>query len=268
AWQQVRRRNPAPEAPAGLLGEALAASALMFSNVKLKGQIALQLQGGSGPVNLLLAQCTDQGTVRGIVDYTAENETSPSAFRDLVANSVLAINMEQAHSQTRYQGIVELSGDCLGAALEGYFDRSEQLPSRIKLAADGSSAGGLLLQRLPGEMEDADGWNRLSILAETLTGEELLALEGEEILRRLFHREAVRVDPVQPLAFGCRCNRERVVQVLRALGEEDLEQATDARGAIDVNCQFCNELYRFDAVDLGQILNSTLPVGETPNTRQ
>ena len=255
AWHAIRDRNPAPPSADSLLGEAVAAVALMFSNIKLRGQIALQLQGDA-PVRLLLAQCTSQGELRAIISL-ADGLSGHEDFATLTHGAHLAITVEQYDNNRRYQGIVSLGSGSLAAGLEGYFRQSEQLPTRIWLAADGAHAAGMMLQQMPGEAADLDGWQRVVTLADTLTVEELLAIDPRQVLHRLYHREHVALFEPQALKFGCRCSRERVVEVLQSLGPDQVCGATGEDGDLEVSCEFCNETYRFDRVDLGELFSDS-----------
>jgi molecular chaperone Hsp33 len=150
----------------------------------------------------------------------------------------------------RYQGIVAVDKDSLAAVVESYFNQSEQLPSRVWLAADARVAAGLLLQRLPGDSGDEEDWRRVCILADTLQQRELLDVAPEALLRRLFHEEDLRLYEPEPVAFRCSCSRERIEDTLRALGREEVEAILEERGSVEADCEFCNAHYRFDAVDV------------------
>lgn len=263
-WQSIRSRHDARLETEPLLGEACAASALMFSNIKLTGQISLQLQG-KGPLRLLLAQCTSQGELRAVLHADQPATGRSIGFRELTRGATLAITIERSQANQRYQGIVPLDGNSLAEALEGYFAQSEQLPTRLWLMADGHAAAGLMLQRMPGEAEDPDGWNRAAQLADTITPGEMLSLPAAVILQRLFHREDFEAYTPSAVRFGCACSRERVAEVLRALGEAEIHAALSEAGRVDVSCEFCNERYRFDVVDLGALF-SALPSAGTPST--
>src|SRR5690606_31064601 len=194
AWAQVRSRDDHGAAVTELLGEALAAAALFTGHAKVDGRLSVQLRG-TGALRTLFAECTAAGTVRGI----ARVEGDPPATRDLRAlgeDAVLAITIENptgpGREPARYQGLVGLDSDSLAGAFEGYFERSEQLPTRLLLVADDTRAAGLLLQKLPGDEGDEDGWNRASMLFDTLGEAELLDLPAATLLRRLFHEEGVQ----------------------------------------------------------------------------
>lgn len=259
----VLERHPYPPAVAGLLGEALAAAALLASTIKFEGALTLQVQGGA-PVSLLLAQCTSQGGLRGLARWHGEApaEMPPRWLGD----ATLTLTIDQPRTGERYQGIVAVAGGDLSAALESYFRQSEQLPTRVWLASNESRAAGLLLQRLPGTEEDADAWDRAAQLAETLTRGELLELPGSEVRRRLFQEEDVRVFEPEPVSFRCGCSRERVAETLVSLGREELRSILADEGRVEVHCEFCNHGYHFDAVDVEALFAGTQ--AEAPTTKQ
>lgn len=242
AWQAIREKHPYPPRVVAPLGEAMAAVSLLGATIKFKGSLVLQIQG-NGFIRSLVAQATDQGTVRGMVSYEAEEEGGP-----LFGTARLVLTAESPEGE-RYQGIVGVENDQLADALAHYFEQSEQLPTRLWLAADERAAAGLLLQRLPGQESADEDWHRVTTLAETLKEEELLTLDVETLLRRLFHEESVRLYEPEPVAFRCSCSREKVGQALAAMGEGEVTQILDEMGSIEVNCEFCNAHYRFDAVD-------------------
>lgn len=260
-WQQIRERagDAVRLAPAAvdLLGQATAAAALFTGHAKVGGRLSVQLRSNSG-LRTLFAECTATGTLRGIVQLRSDDpaavEGTPTAqvssdLRELGSDAVLAITIENpsrhGSDPGRYQGLVSLEADSLSGAFEDYFRQSEQLPTRLLLAADGTQAAGLMLQKLPGdESGDADGWTRACALFDTLSPQELLDLPAETLLLRLFHQEQVRLLGHRPLSFACSCSRERVESMLAALGaEEALAAVSDDRA--EVRCEFCGEQYLF-----------------------
>ncbi|MFP4494370.1 MAG: Hsp33 family molecular chaperone HslO [Halochromatium sp.] len=257
AWQAVLERQDYPQAVQQPLGEALVSVLLLTATLKLEGSLILQAQG-DGPIRTLVAQATHQGTVRGLARWEAPGKASGEApgedaipagdLRALFGNGQLVLTID-AKQRDRYQGIVPLEGASIGAALEGYFASSEQLPSRFWLAVNDQRAAGMMLQRLPGESDDQDDWNRAVILADTVQPQELLRQTAPELLRRLFHEEDIRLFEPEPVAFRCHCSRARVADNLRALGREEVDAIIAERGLIKVTCEFCNRDYRFDAVD-------------------
>ncbi|MDQ2694317.1 MAG: Hsp33 family molecular chaperone HslO, partial [Pseudomonadota bacterium] len=177
-----------------------------------------------------------------------------------------AITIDPGSGAEQYQGLVSLAGPTLAAALEDYFHRSEQLPTRLWLAADPRRAAGLLLQRLPGTAADPDAWSRIQQLGATVTATELLGLDDRDTLGRLFHQETVRLLAGQALSFRCTCSRQRTAAMLRALGAGEVQQILAGEGRVSVECQFCGMAYDFDAVDAAGLLADAV-APDMPATR-
>jgi molecular chaperone Hsp33 len=256
AWQEIRRRDAYPAALAGLLGEAAAAAALLTGHVKVEGRLSIQLKG-QGALRTLFAECTRQGTVRGLALWQ-EPLPDPLDLGHLGPDPVLAITIEKpplpGGESLRYQGLVGLQEARLDRAFEGYFAQSEQLPTRLLLASDGERARGLMLQVLPGATQDEDAWPRTQALFDTLGAAELLGSDAPRLLYRLFHEEQPELLSQHSLAFGCSCSRERVAGMLLALGHDEATASIDpSLGAVGVQCEFCGQRYRFDPVDLEQL---------------
>lgn len=260
-WDSVLERGDYPAPVRRLLGEALAAVALLVGGIKLRGSVTVQAQG-EGPVSLLVVQCNSDGGLRGMAQC---RETPPEgvASARLLGRGRLAITLDP-EGKRRYQGIVPLEGESLAAVFEKYFAQSEQLDTRFWLAADDKRVAGLMLQQLPGASPDlAEHWHRVNMLTDTLTDEELGALSAEEVVRRLYHEEDVRVFKPRPVGFHCSCSRERIEEVIRSLGRERLADCREGDGSVYVDCEFCNRRYRFDRVDLEQLFSDSAP---TPGT--
>jgi len=249
SWQAVRCKHDYPSLVAAPLGESLAAVSLLSATIKFKGSLVMQVQG-EGLVNSLVVQATDSGTVRGMASFGMPREGgAETPDPDSVLGHARLVLTAESPDGRRYQGIVPVEGGGVAGAVEHYFSQSEQLPTRLWLGADENVACGLFVQRLPGGGPDAEDWNRVTMLADTIKREELLSLDVEELLHRLFHEESVRLYEPQPLAFRCGCSRERVAQALVGMGEGEVAQILDEMGTIEVNCEFCNASYRFDTVD-------------------
>lgn len=268
-WQQIRGRAEYPLAISELLGEAAAASALFTAHAKIEGRLSVQLRG-EGPLRTLFAECTAAGTLRGIAQVD-EGVSLPRDLRLLGSNAVLAITIENpgaaGREPTRYQGMVALESDSLAEALEGYFRQSEQLPTRLLLAVDDNRAAGLMLQKLPGDDGDADGWARALALVETLSQQELLDWPTDTLLRKLFHQDDARVLDIRPLRFACSCSRDRVVSMLHALGQDEAEAAA-ADGVAQIRCEFCGQQYLFDADEIAGIFQQFAGAQPTPERLQ
>jgi molecular chaperone Hsp33 len=269
AWREVAARQDYPGPLRTILGEALAASALLTAHVKLQGALSLEYKS-AGALRLLFTECTDGGRVRGLARI-ADDAVPPVTALDLGVqpDALLAITLGSSEHGQRYQGLVGVQRASLAQNLEDYFAQSEQLPTRIVLAADREVAAGLLLQQLPGSrVDDADAWPRVGHLTATLAGAELLALSAPHLLQRLYHEEQPRLFAARALGFGCSCSRARVESMLRSLGRAEVEAALVARdGEIEVICEFCAARYTLDAVDAGRVLATapSAPVSSTPH---
>ena len=266
AWREVAARADYPTPLRELLGQTLAASALLTGNIKLDGALSIELKSQDA-LRLLFAECTDEGRLRGLARWS--DPLPPTLALDALRDAVLAITIGNVERGQRYQGLVALQHAGLAEALENYFVQSEQLPARIMLAADGEHAVGLMLQKLPDEggrdaAHDDDAWNRVAHLTATLGSAEMLATAPEQLLYRLFHEESVRLFEPRPLAFGCTCSRERVSAMLRSLGRDEVEAALAARdGEIEVICEFCAQQYHFDRIDAEHLLSESAAPGQS-----
>ncbi len=260
-WQQVLVRRDYPPAIQRLLGEMMAAAALLTATVKIKGRLVLQSKS-TGPVNLMMVECTSDNTLRALAQWEGVIEDDAS-MSDLTGEGVLAITIDVDGSKQPYQGVVSLEGESISNVIETYFNQSEQLDTQIWLAADVHRASGLFLQQLPStedaKQDDEENWSRLSQLAGTITPNELLSLGVGTLLHRLFHQEECRLLDSTELSFACSCSRERVADTITLLGEHDANDLLAEQGHIEVACEFCNEHYYFDKVDVATIfsVNST-----------
>ena len=174
----------------------------------------------------------------------------------------LVLTIEPDNAQP-YQGVVPLEGGNLAAALQIYFEQSEQLKTRLWLFANETQVAGLLLQELPSKNNSLDDWERIEILADTVTEQEMLELNCEHLLYRLFNEEKVRLFDAEPVEFRCSCSRQKIERTLRAMGREELEDILKEHGTIQVGCQFCNEQYQFDGVDIESLLSQVSQPAQT-----
>ncbi len=301
SWRELQTRRAAlgawPEPLRNLVGELAAAGVLMQANIKFNGSLVLQLNG-DGPVKLAVAEVRHDLSFRATAKLVGElpddlpDDLQTGAGLEAMLNvhgqGRCAITLdpeERLPGQQPYQGVVPLHvnhGDQreplqhLAQVLEHYMLQSEQLDTRLVLAANGERAAGLLLQRMPlqgagnlgARREDEIGLNedftRIALLGGTLTRDELLGLDAEALLHRLFWQERlVRQAPQRP-RFACRCTRERVRNMLRSLGQPESASLIAERGMVEVGCDFCGEQYRFDAVDVGELF--TTPPNQAPGS--
>lgn len=282
-WQAILERHTYPAPVQKVLGELMSAVSLLLATLKFKGQLIAQIQG-DGPVSLLVVEGTSDNTLRATATLKeGHHDFSDDSLDGIFGNARLVITLEPEKGE-RYQGIVELTGENIAAALTDYLLRSEQLDTDLWLAADDKQAAGLLIQKLPDtekvksssnilsfdgaeENLDLDGWNRIQQLSSTIKDEELLELGAEEIIHRLYHEEDVRLFDAESISFRCSCSRDRVGNMLRSLGTEEVHSILEEEKTIDVTCEFCMQKYSYDTVDAEQIFAATV-THPAPNTEQ
>lgn len=238
-----------------LMGEFLAASVLLSTTLKFEGKLILQVRS-EGQVPLLMVECDHELQLRGIARGAQQATAEDNGL--LLTNGQLAITLDPLRGQ-RYQGIVPLASHSLAQSLDAYFEQSEQLGTRLWLAADGERAAGLLLQQLPSQVERDPQqrerqWQHACTLAATLQQRELLALEAAQLLRRLYHEDPVRLFDPAPVRFCCSCSRERSLAALASLDQAELADLLEEQGSITMDCEFCNQQYRFERDDLAPML--------------
>jgi molecular chaperone Hsp33 len=282
SWQAILARKDYPPAVKKLLGDLVAAGVLLCGTLKFNGSMIIQAQG-NGAVRLLVLECNEHLVIRATAKLNEDIDLSTlpddANLSDLInpdGQGRLVITLDPSDrkpGQNPYQGIVALSDDgkpvkSIAEAITLYMRDSEQLETRLWLASDEDSCGGLLLQRLPNmggqlKMDDemaAEGWSRLQMLSDTVTSEELLSLEPKVLMNRLYLDESahhgVRSFDERPIKFGCRCSRIKVADMLKMLGEEEVNSILLEKDAVETNCDFCGQVYIFDAVDCKQIFAS------------
>jgi len=286
AWQAVLERRNDPPAIRKILGDFVGAATLLSASLKFDGTLIIQAQS-KGPIQLLVVECKSDLSMRATVKLSVDaSEISPDAtlgeLLDASNSGRLVITLDPVDrepGQAPYQGIVALQDHAgtvikpvtsAAEAIALYMQNSEQLDTRIWLSSNETHVGGLLLQRLPDSggqvhldpQESAEGWNRIQALGETITEEELLTLTPEVILRRLFLEESihsgVRSFPTRKIQFSCRCSRNKVADILRMLGEEEVEDIIAEQGKVETACEFCGKIYQFDVVDCRQVFKTDL----------
>ena len=259
-WQELLNRADYPAFVRQILGEALTAAVLLSATIKHDGALILQIRG-DGPIHLLAIQATAAGTVRGLAQWN--REATAQTLSALFGEAQMAITLESQNTTERYQSLIPLEGDSLAQALESYFVRSEQLATRLWLSTTEFATAGLLLQRLPQEHTSDEDWQRASTLLDTLTTTELMQLAPEQLIYRLFHEEEPRLFDAKAIQFQCSCNRERIENMLRSIGETEVQAILVEQGKIEVVCEFCNAQYTLDAIDANQLFKPTMPSSDT-----
>lgn len=257
-WQHVAENKAYPKAIHRALGELTAAAVLLASNLKFDGNLIVQVQG-KGVLKMLVAEATSAATCRATArwDESAKIDENMSLVDLLGEGGMFVLTLQPAQGES-WQGMVELAGNSIAQMLMNYMARSEQLATYITLAADESKAGGLLLQRLPEQDINDDSWAELCALAETLTADELLKLDVQTLLFRLFHEHEVRLFSPQNVEFACTCSRGKVSDMLLLLGGQEVGEAVAEQGSVEVNCDFCHERYVFDEADVNALFGSNV----------
>jgi molecular chaperone Hsp33 len=248
---------------------------LMAKALKFDGVFTLQAKG-NGPVSLLIADITSDGSVRGYASFDPDkisNGTAGHAGGSVpmwLGEGYLAFTVDQGDHTQRYQGIVELSGETLAACLQHYFRQSEQIDAGIEVAAGKGPngewrSGGLMIQRLPDTPNSTtptdreDDWRRAMVLMASVTDEELLnpALSAPDLLYRLFHEDGVRVFNSSDLSARCRCSLEKVTNMLSKLPKDEISELTEDDGKVHVTCEFCTTDYAFGLDELAALYAET-----------
>jgi molecular chaperone Hsp33 len=271
-WQQILHRRAYPTAIRKLLGEMLAAAALLSANLKFNGAIVMQIHG-DGPLRLLVVECDSDLRLRATAKL-AENAIIDDAaglqqLVNLHAQGRFAITLDpkdKLPGQQPYQGIVPLEGESIAHVIENYMLRSAQLDTKLWLAADEHVCRGLLLQKLPVEGgidapadDELEVWNRTVMLALTLKEQELLDTDIQTLMQRLFWEETIRIfEPKHP-CFHCTCTREKVGHMLTILGKEEINAALSEAGILGIDCDFCGQHYDFDTIDCLQLFAAETP---------
>lgn len=265
-WHQVQARTDYPKAVKTLLGEMLSAAALLSANLKFNGALIMQIHG-DGPVRLLVVECDSElrlrATAKLVPDAVIEDDATLLQLVNLNGHGRFVITLDpkdKLPGQQAYQGIVPLDGDSTASVIENYMLRSEQLDTKLWLAADEHVARGLLLQKLPNAGgidvpvdDELEAWNRSVALASTLSNQELLSTDISTVMRRLFWEETIRIfEPKYP-HFHCGCTREKVGNMLKILGQPEIESALTEMESLGIDCEFCGQHYDFDKVDCAQL---------------
>jgi molecular chaperone Hsp33 len=252
AWQRMLDGRGYPEDIAALLGHTTALNVLLGANQKGSGRVTLQVQG-SGPVKLLVADCTAELRIRGMASYQQPQSPVPSE-RSLLGNGRLSVTLEDLKSGQLYQSLVPLEGETLEQIFEHYLAQSEQATAFLRLKADGGALCGLLLEKLPkADARDPDGWNRVCHLAETLQLDETRDVQPYDLLTRIFPEELMRVFRLYAVEYHCPYDETKVKDMLLGLGRQEVESILAEQGEVVIRNEMCNHEYRFDARAIAEL---------------
>ncbi len=254
AWREMTAGRGYPEPVTELLGQLAAVTTLISANLKQPGRLTFQLRG-AGAVSLLIMDCDEQLRLRGMARSPTELEAG--SLQALLGEGALTLTLDTAEMREPYQSHVPLEGDTVAAVFEHYLMQSEQLPTRLWLAADGDAAAGLFLQALPGAaLRDSDGWNRVQILADTVRADELLSLGAIKLIERLFPEEDVRVYDPRSVSYHCPYDPDKIHAMLKGLGQAECEAIVAEHGEIRVHDDICNHEYVLDAAAVAALFSA------------
>lgn len=250
-YQNILANHDYPIAVKNLLGELLVATSLLTATLKFEGDITVQLQG-DGPLKLAVINGNNHLQMRGIARINGDIQDTAN-FKDMIGKGIMVITIAPKNGEP-YQGIVGLEAQTIAGCIEGYFQQSEQLPTRLLIKTgvyqDNVTASGILLQVLPGGENIEQSFEHLSALAGTIKSEELFTLPANEILYRLYHQEEVRLFEAQPVEFKCGCSRKRCEDTLITLPDQEIDDILAENGQIDMHCDYCGSHYVFDKIDI------------------
>ena len=252
AWQRMLDGRGYPEDIVSLLGHTTALNTLLGANQKGAGRVTLQVQG-SGPVKLLVADCTAELRIRGMASYERDDIPQESE-RSLLGNGRLSVTLEDLKSGKFYQSLVPLEGETLEQIFTHYLSQSEQLPAHLRLFADARALAGLLLEKLPNaDSRDPDGWNRVIHFANTLTLGETKDAQPYDLLTKVFPEELMRVFRLYAVEYHCPYDEDKVKDMLRGLGRQEVESILAEQGEVVIRNEMCNHEYRFDAAAVARL---------------
>jgi molecular chaperone Hsp33 len=273
SWQEIAARHP-DVVGLNCLGELSAAANLLAASLKFDGDLILQIHG-QGAIKLMVVECRPEGLFRATLKLSENVSMAPDAGLSELVNQGgkgrFIVTLEPSKTSINrqpYQGIVPFEGTSVAEVLENYMERSEQVPSRLYLAANSQRAVGLLLQKMPGEggsagPQDADAWQRVQMLAKTVKPQELLNDTLDELLHKLFWQENLQTLDQREIRFSCTCSRDKVIAMLKMLGQDEVQSIIAEQGEVKTQCDFCNTEYRFDPVDATAVfIEGVMPASE------
>ena len=252
-YQTIMQQRAYPAPVQKLLGEALLACVLLTGSIKFEGEVQLQFQGDER-LPLLVVQCDNNLNLRACAKY--QEDLSEEDYQNAFLNGTMSLQIKSKEQYEPYQSIVPILSKSMSESLEHYFAQSEQISSSICLAVDAYSAAGMLLQLMPTQKaeEREQFWEYAVVVGETLSAVELLTLDNPTILHRLYHETEIRLFDAKPVKFQCRCTIEKMHQALQVLGKKDIQDLLNEQNTVEITCDFCNQSYEFDAIDLYSML--------------
>ncbi|HDY7458258.1 TPA: Hsp33 family molecular chaperone HslO [Vibrio vulnificus] len=254
AYQRIISSKDYPAALQKLLGELLVSTTLLTATLKFEGSITIQLQG-DGPVSLAVINGDNEQKIRGVARWEG-HIADDATLHDMMGKGYMVITIEPKKGE-RYQGIVGLEGDNLEQVLEGYFERSEQLKTRIWIRTgehEGKAhAAGMLIQVMPDGTGSENDFEHLEQLTNTVKNEELFTLPANELLYRLYNQEQVRLFEPQNVEFRCGCSRERSGAAIVTVDKNEIYDILASDGSVSLHCDYCGTTYSLDESDVNKL---------------
>lgn len=247
--QQATTMQHYPAVVRQTLNEFFAATALLSTTIKYDGRLILQARS-TGQIPLIMAECHSSGTIRGIARGAAQADSDN--FAELLSGGTLAMTLQPDKGE-QYQGIVPLQGQSLADCLAYYFTQSEQLPTAFWFASTPRQVVAMMLQVLPSQQPKTDDWQQAVQLGATLTTEEMLTLDNETLLYRLFNSFGVRLHTSKAITFDCSCSSQRCLSAVHTLGQAEAETLLQEQGSIQMDCEFCGQHYEFGNSEIAQL---------------
>ncbi|KTD26946.1 Hsp33 family molecular chaperone HslO [Legionella israelensis] len=254
-YQAIIHQHHYPPLINHLLAEAVLSCLLLASSIKFEGELSLQFQGDER-LSLLLVQCNHERQIRAFAKFKKAMDIKDYAAAFLQGKMVLTLN--QYHQTQAYQSVVPLHSTSMSENIMHYFAQSEQLATRVWLAVGKGKAAGMMLQLMPDQNTEQreQFWEYAVQLGQTVSEEELLNLDNPTLLYRLYHETDLRLFDSRWISFKCRCSQDKMKQVLSILGEEEVQSLLKEKGKVVVTCDFCNQEYSFDAIDIAMLFHN------------
>lgn len=253
AWQAMIQDRHYTPALIEILGQLTAVAVMLANGMKHSGKVTIQVQG-EGPVNLLVVEATHELKIRGVAKTNQTLDASQSGLDALLGNGQILVTLDNTQTGGFFQSYVARESNRLSEAFERFLSQSEQQPSKIWLAANDQAISGVMIQKMPGTDEvDSDGWERIYSLTDTLTDDELVSLDAETLLHRLFHEETVELFASQGVEYDCPRDVSKVEAMLRSLGEAEVRNILKEQGEVVIHNEICNFHLRFNEADIDRL---------------
>lgn len=255
-WQTMIAERHYPKIITSLLGQLTAITSMLASGLKHDGKVTIQIQG-AGPVNLLVVEATDQLQIKGVAKTNGEIPENAS-LNQLLGDGKILVTLENKVTDSIFQSYVPREADTVAKIFEEFLTQSDQLPSKLWLAANESGVGGVLIQKLPAtDNIDQDGWNRIAILSDTLTDKEIITLNSESLIHSLFHEELIELFEEKNIQYHCPKDNSKIESMLLSLGKEECLKILKEQGEIVIHNEMCNFHARFNQTDIEKLFKAT-----------